>query len=92
MLINCPVNLRKPNMSRSMVLAATLLLGVVSIFRAEGPFINYTNANYVRALVLEGDSVMWAGGSGGVARWSLKDGSYIKYTIFGLKIARGRIQ
>ncbi|MFC1537410.1 two-component regulator propeller domain-containing protein, partial [Gemmatimonadota bacterium] len=45
----------------------------------ESPFTNYTNGNYVEALAFEGNNILWAGGSGGVVRWDLTDGSYTKF-------------
>jgi len=40
---------------------------------------NYTNANKVHALAMEGDFV-WAATTGGVVRWNRIDGTYVKYT------------
>ena len=39
---------------------------------------NYTNGNYVEALAVQGD-ILWVGTRGGVVRWDLTDGSYVKY-------------
>jgi serine/threonine protein kinase/ligand-binding sensor domain-containing protein len=56
----------------------------------EGPSVgwtNYTNANFVSALVrgkLPHDSqgnYLWVGGSGGLLRWDLDDGNYVKLGI-----------
>ncbi|HUU28590.1 MAG TPA: two-component regulator propeller domain-containing protein [archaeon] len=47
---------------------------------AKATFINYTNANAVYDLAMEGDYILWAVSYGGVVRWNLKDGSYKKYT------------
>jgi len=41
---------------------------------------NYTNGNSVRALARQ-DGYLWAGGSGGLVRWDLNDGSYVKFGI-----------
>lgn len=43
-----------------------------------GPWYNYTNGNYLQALALQG-GVLWAGTTGGVVRWNVADGSYVKY-------------
>jgi hypothetical protein len=67
-----------------------LLLSLVSVAGTEstsgaapaqtqaGIWTNYTNSNYVQALALQGDT-LWAGTTGGVVRWDLTDGSYVKY-------------
>jgi ligand-binding sensor domain-containing protein/tRNA A-37 threonylcarbamoyl transferase component Bud32 len=39
---------------------------------------NYTNANFVHAVARQ-DDYLWAGGSGGLVRWDLNDGSYGKF-------------
>jgi serine/threonine protein kinase/ligand-binding sensor domain-containing protein len=41
---------------------------------------NFTNANVVSALARQGD-FLWAGGPGGLVRWDLRDGSYVKLGI-----------
>jgi len=48
--------------------------------QAVGDWTNYTNGNFVRALVRQGH-YLWAGGGGGLVRWDLNDGSYAKYAI-----------
>ena len=46
---------------------------------AGGTWTSYTNGNYVRALALQGNT-LWAGGLGGLVRWDMTTGSYVKYT------------
>jgi ligand-binding sensor domain-containing protein/tRNA A-37 threonylcarbamoyl transferase component Bud32 len=41
---------------------------------------NFTNANFVSALALQG-SYLWTGGTGGLVRWNLQDGSYVELGI-----------
>jgi ligand-binding sensor domain-containing protein/tRNA A-37 threonylcarbamoyl transferase component Bud32 len=41
---------------------------------------NYSNGNFVRDLVRQGD-YLWAGGEGGLVRWDLRDGSYVKFGL-----------
>ncbi|MCP4535549.1 MAG: protein kinase [Chloroflexi bacterium] len=41
---------------------------------------NYSNANFVQTVARQGDYV-WAGGMGGLVRWDLEDGSYVKLGI-----------
>jgi ligand-binding sensor domain-containing protein len=43
-------------------------------------FTSYTNANFVRALLVAQDGTLWSGGSGGVVAWNVTDGTYKKYT------------
>jgi ligand-binding sensor domain-containing protein/tRNA A-37 threonylcarbamoyl transferase component Bud32 len=38
---------------------------------------SFTNGNFVRALARQ-DDYLWAGGEGGLVRWDLSDGSYVK--------------
>ena len=42
-------------------------------------FQNYTNANFVNALALDGN-YLWSGKDGGAVRWDTVSGSYVKYT------------
>jgi ligand-binding sensor domain-containing protein len=42
---------------------------------------SFTNANHIRALLLDKNGDLWAGGPGGVAHWNLTTGDYIKYTM-----------
>ncbi len=41
---------------------------------------NYSNANFVQAIARQGN-YLWAGGMGGLVRWDLEDGSYVKLGI-----------
>jgi ligand-binding sensor domain-containing protein/tRNA A-37 threonylcarbamoyl transferase component Bud32 len=41
---------------------------------------NYSDGNFVHALVRQ-DGYLWAGGRGGLVRWDLEDGSYVKLGI-----------
>jgi serine/threonine protein kinase/ligand-binding sensor domain-containing protein len=41
---------------------------------------SYSNGNLVYALALQ-DDYLWAGGDGGLVRWDLEDGSYVKLGI-----------
>ncbi len=41
---------------------------------------NYSNGNFVRALARQ-NNYLWAGGEGGLARWDLEDGSYLKFGV-----------
>jgi ligand-binding sensor domain-containing protein len=45
----------------------------------QGTWTSYTNANDIHDIVLDG-SYIWAAASGGVVRWNIHDGSYVKYT------------
>ena len=48
-------------------------------------WISYTNANYIRAILIDRDGDLWTGGSGGVVHWNTKTGDYVKYTTeYGL--------
>ncbi len=40
---------------------------------------SYTNANYIRAMILDRNGELWTGGNGGVVHW-ISDKKYIKYT------------
>jgi len=42
-------------------------------------FINYTNANYAHAVLVEGNDYLWVGSGGGVVRWNLKNNTYQNY-------------
>jgi len=39
-----------------------------------------TNANYIRAILVDHNGDLWTGGSGGVVHWNVRDHTYIKYT------------
>lgn len=39
-----------------------------------------TNANYIKALLVDLDGDLWTSGSGGVVHWEAETGEYIKYT------------
>lgn len=41
---------------------------------------SFTNANFIRALLIDREGNLWSGGSGGVVHWDVKTGSYVKYT------------
>ncbi|MEE8392373.1 MAG: hypothetical protein V3S14_16465 [Anaerolineae bacterium] len=41
---------------------------------------NYSNGNFVRAIARQ-DDYLWVGGAGGLVRWNLEDGSYVKLEI-----------
>ncbi len=41
---------------------------------------SFTNANFVRRVAFDKDGFLWTAGSGGVVRWNLADGTYVKYT------------
>src|SRR3972149_4957550 len=46
---------------------------------------SYTNANYIRAILIDRNGDLWTGGSGGVVHWDVKKGAYVKYTTeYGL--------
>ncbi|MBN1293203.1 MAG: T9SS type A sorting domain-containing protein [Candidatus Latescibacteria bacterium] len=45
---------------------------------ADGTWINYTNSNYVRSIIIQGDNV-WYSTWGVLVRWNRIDGSYVKY-------------
>lgn len=45
---------------------------------AQPGWTSYTNGNFVSAVARQGD-YLWAGGSGGLVRWNLKDGSYVQF-------------
>ena len=46
---------------------------------AQGVWKNYTNANCINDIAIEGDYI-WCATTGGVVRWDRRDGSYVKYT------------
>jgi ligand-binding sensor domain-containing protein/tRNA A-37 threonylcarbamoyl transferase component Bud32 len=50
---------------------------------------NYTNGDFVHAVARQGD-YLWAGGSGGLVRWDLNDGSYVKFGV-GDGLASNRV-
>ena len=41
---------------------------------------SYTNANYIRAMLIDRDGDLWTGGNGGVVHWDIETGEYVKYT------------
>jgi len=45
-----------------------------------GTWTNYSNANYVFAVAVEGN-FLWAATSGGVVKWDRTAGTYVKYSI-----------
>jgi len=46
---------------------------------AGGTWTSYTNGNNVLALAQQGNT-LWAGGMGGLVRWDMTTGNYVKYT------------
>ena len=66
-----------------MIKILAIVLLVVILFPAgvysQETWINYTNANYVNSLAIEGNYI-WAATDGGVVKWDMKTGEYIKYT------------
>ena len=68
------------------VVTAVLLAVAVTSFHARAlgeadppGWVNYTNANYINALAMVGNT-LWAGTSGGVVKWDMTTGTYVKYT------------
>ena len=41
---------------------------------------SFTNANYIRALLVDQNGDLWSGGNGGVVHWDMQTGAYVKYT------------
>ena len=41
---------------------------------------SFTNANYIRAMLIDRNGDLWTGGSGGVVHWNHQTGEYTKYT------------
>jgi ligand-binding sensor domain-containing protein len=41
---------------------------------------SYTNSNFIRALLVDQEGNLWAGGSGGVTLWNIDTGEYVKFT------------
>jgi ligand-binding sensor domain-containing protein len=41
---------------------------------------SYTNANYIRVMLIDREGNLWTGGSGGAVKWDVKTGSYVKFT------------
>jgi ligand-binding sensor domain-containing protein len=44
-------------------------------------WIDFTNANYIRALLMDQQGNLWSGGSGGVVRWDTTSDVYTKFTV-----------
>jgi ligand-binding sensor domain-containing protein len=70
----------------SLALALCFVLGPVhrpiarhSVKAQDDVWTTYTNSNYVNDLAIEGD-YLWAATEGGVVRWNVRDGTYVKYT------------
>ena len=61
------------------LLLLTIFLSNISCSRHQETWINFTNANCVNAVAIEGNYI-WAGTTGGVVKWNIDDSSYIKYT------------
>lgn len=57
----------------------TIFFSNISCFRYTETWINFTNANCVITVAIEGNYI-WAGTTGGVVKWNIKDGEYIKFT------------
>ena len=61
------------------LLLIPVLCLIVSPVAAQGAWNNYTNANCINDIAIEGDYI-WCATTGGVVRWDRRDGSYVKYT------------
>jgi len=61
------------------LLLLPLLLSNISCSGHKEAWINLTNANCVNAVAIEGNHI-WAGTTGGVVKWNINDGDYVKYT------------
>ena len=61
------------------ILLLSIILLHISCSRNQESWINYTNANCVITLVIEGNYI-WAGTDGGVIKWNIDNGEYIKFT------------
>ena len=57
---------------------AIFILLNIPCANANGTWINYTNSNYVRSIIIQGDNV-WCSTWGVLVRWNRIDGSYVKY-------------
>ncbi len=42
---------------------------------------DFTNANYIRTLLIDQQGNLWTGGSGGAVYWNTTSGEYTKYTV-----------
>ena len=61
------------------LLFITIFLSNISCFHYKETWINFTNANCVITLAIEGNYI-WAGTVGGVVKWNINNGEYIKFT------------
>jgi hypothetical protein len=43
-------------------------------------WMSFTNANYIRAMLVDHNGDLWTGGSGGVVHWDISTGEYVKFT------------
>ncbi len=59
-------------------LLLVIFLSYISCSRYQESWVNFTNANNVSRLALEGNYI-WAVSYGGVVRWNINTGEYIKY-------------
>ena len=67
-------------MTNSIQITFLFILFLFQSSYAQKQWISFTNANLeIKALKAEGDFI-WAGTAGGVVKWNINDGSYIKYT------------
>ncbi len=57
----------------------SILLSNISCSRYQETWVNFTNANCVNTVAIEGNYI-WAGTSGGVVKWNINNGEYIKFT------------
>ena len=60
------------------LLLLTIFYLTISCSRYQESWVNFTNANNVSRLALEGNYI-WAVSYGGVVRWNINTGEYIKY-------------
>ena len=61
------------------LLLLTIFLSNISCSRYQETWVNFTNANCVNTVAIEGNYI-WAGTTGGVVKWNINDGEYIKFT------------
>ena len=61
------------------LLLLSIPLSNISCSRSQESWVNFTNANCVITLATEGNYI-WVGTDGGVVKWNINNGEYIKFT------------
>ncbi|MGB6340975.1 MAG: two-component regulator propeller domain-containing protein [Candidatus Aminicenantaceae bacterium] len=68
----------KPAKWASFLLLVSISLSNISCSRNQKSWINFTSANFVNTIAVEGNYV-WTGSGGGVVKWDMSTGEYTKY-------------